>query len=166
MPSSSGAGLPSRWAPESKFGRSFFAIHEEIPGFERANAGTAGLVAAIVERGPYVRFVWSLETTRQLNLHPEVAPERDFGSGEWIARVERQVALPFPEWNASAFLIRVIRYSLGWLTPGDRGSKATAILVMPSEIAAYKGLLGAQKAVAARLRSLGQAEGTVNDLRI
>lgn len=160
-----GVCLPSRWAPETKFGRSFFAIHEEIPGFVRANAGAAGLVAAIVERGPYVRFVWSLETTRQLNLHPTIAPERDFLSGELFARVERQVTLPFPEWNAAAFLIRVLRYPVGRLAKEDREAMATAILGMPPEIAAYKGLLGSQETVAVRLRALGQAEGTGDDLR-
>ena len=98
-------GAPSHWRPEEKIGRSFVASHAPIPGMERVNAGAAGLVEAMVARGPWVRYVWGMETDAELDHHPDRAPRRDFASKPFIVRVERQVTLPLPEHDAALFLI-------------------------------------------------------------
>ena len=96
---------PSHWRPEEKIGRSFVATHAPIPHFERVNAASRGLVEAMVTRGPWVRYVWGLETDSELDHHPDRAPCRDFATKPFVVRIERQVTLPLPEHDAAIFLI-------------------------------------------------------------
>jgi hypothetical protein len=106
---------PGHWAAEEKIGRSFFDVHVPIPGFERVNAASAGLVDAMVNKGPFVRFVWALESDDRLNHHPEPPPGEDpvewdgrnFSQGRFWVRTERQVIWGMPEVGASLFTIRI-----------------------------------------------------------
>ncbi len=98
---------PSHWRPEEKIGQPFVATHAPIPHFERVNAAAPKLVEAMVARGPWVRFVWGLETDEELDHHPDRAPGRAFAAKPFVVRVERQVLLPLPEHGASIFLIGV-----------------------------------------------------------
>lgn len=106
---------PSHWAAEEKIGRSFFDTHVPIPGFERVNAAAAGLVDAMVNKGPFVRFVWAVESDDRLNHHPEPPPGgnaeewngRDFSRGRFWVRTERQVLHGLPDVGAALFTIRV-----------------------------------------------------------
>jgi hypothetical protein len=108
---------PSHWLPTEKVGLSFFEAHLPVPGFERVNAASGAMVDAMVNRGPFVRFVWGLESDDQLNHHP-VAPTgcdqerwygRRFDEGLFV-RVERQVLWPLPAVSAALFTIRPIVY--------------------------------------------------------
>lgn len=98
---------PSHWRPEEKIGLPFVATHAPVPHFERVNAAAPKLIDAMVSRGPWVRFVWGLETDDALDHHPDRAPGRAFTSKPFLVRVERQVLLPLPEHGASIFLIGV-----------------------------------------------------------
>jgi len=106
---------PSHWAAEDKIGRSFFDVHEPIPAFEKVNAVARGLVDAMVNKGPFVRFVWGVESDDRLNHHPEPPPGidpqewsgRQFDQGRFWVRTERQVIWGMPEVGASLFTIRV-----------------------------------------------------------
>ncbi|AIE86414.1 heme-dependent oxidative N-demethylase family protein [Fimbriimonas ginsengisoli] len=106
---------PSHWAAEEKIGRSFFDVHEPIPGFEKINRVSSGLVDAMVNKGPWVRFVWGVESDDRLNHHPEPPPGFDqeewdgrrFEGGRFWVRTERQIVTGMPEVGAALFTIRV-----------------------------------------------------------
>jgi len=111
---------PSHWSPEEKIGKSFAAVHQPIPGFERTAAVADRMVQTMTQSGPFVRFVWGMESDDRPNHHPE-AP-RGIDQAEWwgrqfqerqrfFVRVERQCLLPMPGVNASLFTIR-----LSWWT--------------------------------------------------
>lgn len=154
---------PSHWAAEEKIGRSFFDTHVPVPGFERVNAAAAGLVDGMIHRGPFVRFVWTLESDPRLNHHPEPPPGvdavawdgRDFEDGRFWVRVERQVTWGLPDVHAAMFFIRVS------FVPGEevlaseelRTTLASSIRSMSEASLAYKGILKS------RDRLLGLLEG-------
>ncbi len=141
---------PSDWAPEAKIGGNFIATHAPVPGFERTNAVAARMVDSIINRGPLVRFVWSVVTDDRLNHHSEVPDGEDparwhgrqFELGRFWVRVERQVTWGFPILDAALFTIRVsfvpdtdvLANSL--LTDSLR----TALLGMSAEARVYKGV--------------------------
>lgn len=133
---------PSHWAAEQKVGRSFFDVHEPIPGFERVNAASAGLVDAMVNKGPYVRFVWGVESDDLLNHHPEEPPGRDFSQGHFWVRTERQVVWGMPEVGAALFTIRVgfVPDNEVLADEGLRTSLISALESMTPEAREYKGL--------------------------
>lgn len=132
---------PSGWRPERIHGASFGAIHDPVPDFAKDPRAERSMVDAMVERGPYVRFVWTVTADANLDHHPEEGrrePWRSDGSG--FLRVERQTTVPFAAQQASLFLIRTYLTPFTDLTPAERGTLARAIAVMPAAVAAYKGL--------------------------
>ncbi len=130
---------PSHWAPEAKIGRSFFDVHKPIPGFEKVNQASAGLVNAMVSKGPFVRFVWGLESSPELNCHPRSVEPRDFRRGVWV-RTERQVTWPLRGVGAALFSIRVYNLALEQLSTVDRNLLKQALLSMSPEARVYKGV--------------------------
>jgi dimethylamine monooxygenase subunit A len=140
---------PARWAAEDKIGRSFFDTHVPVPGFDRANAAAAGLVRSMVERGPWVRFVWTPETDDRPNHHPEPPPGEDpelwsgrrfEDGGPWWVRVERQSLWPLPQAAAALFVIRTHWVGADTLTEDERRSLGAALRSMSTASRAYKGL--------------------------
>ncbi len=140
---------PSHWAPESKIGQSFFETHLPVPGFERINSVAAAMARSMVNKGPFVRFVWTLESDLRLNHHP-IAPEgsdsnewrgRDFSKGFYV-RVERQSTWGLPEVGAALFAIRVSFVDgLEVLNnPKEWQALESSIRSMSPESKAYKGL--------------------------
>ena len=134
---------PSHWRPEEKIGHSFVSSHQPIPHFERISRAGKGLVHAMVERGPFVRFVWGVETDTELDHHPDRASERPFTSLPFVVRVERQVTIPLIEHDATIFLIgtsfveratilkdetlwRPLRQALNGMSPQARAYKGIA----------------------------------------
>ena len=142
---------PSHWAGESKIGRSFFETHLPIPGFERVNAAASAIVDSMIKRGPYVRFVWGVESDDRLNHHPEPPPGEDpiawhgrqFENG-WFVRTERQVVWGLPNVNAALFVIRVgfVPSEIVLNSDGLLNSLVSAVKSMSSEVRAYKGVDG------------------------
>jgi hypothetical protein len=106
---------PSHWDPSETLGKSFQDLHTVVPGFERIAPAAPGLLEAMVHKGPFVRFVWGLETDDRLNHHPtpqdgydaELWNGRLFDRAEPIVRFERQCLQGFPALEGSLFLIRV-----------------------------------------------------------
>ncbi len=137
---------PSHWRPEAKIGKSFFAVHEPIPGFEKVNAAAAGMVKAMVEKGPWVRFVWGIETCDDLNLHPDHAEPRDFSKPVYV-RTERQITWPLPEAKAALFSIRVGVRPAADLSREERLALTQSIESMDEAALAYKGMAGNREAV-------------------
>lgn len=144
--------FPSGWRPESIVGATFARIHAPVPGFADDDAQARAMTSSMIDRGPYVRFVWTLSADDALDHHPEDGGRRPWtgATRAWL-RVERQVTVPFPTENASLFLIRTYLYPFEDLSPGERGRLRGAVDAMPADIARYKGLEGEARHVALRL---------------
>lgn len=133
--------FPSGWRPERIAGAGFKGIHGPVPGFAENDAAVASMMASMIERGPYVRFVWTISADDTLDHHPDEGVRLAWRPGRsgWL-RVERQVTVPFGEVAAALFLIRTYLYPFDTLSAGERSTLASALELMPAEIAAYKGL--------------------------
>jgi len=148
--------FPSGWRPEHVAGTSFRAIHGPVPGFpgpsrtaeeeaarleeERVReAASRSMMDAMVKRGPYVRFVWTVCADATLDHHPDAglrAPKTRITH----FRVERQLTWPFPDVDASLFVIRTFVYPVEALGAERCRTLAAALTNMPPEIRRYKGL--------------------------
>jgi hypothetical protein len=99
--------FPSGWAPEEKVNLSFRDIHESIPDFDTVRKASDMIARMITEKGPFVRHVWAISNTGDLNRHPSRCPEwRDQTLDDMWFRCERQVTVPV-NGQAALFLIRV-----------------------------------------------------------
>jgi dimethylamine monooxygenase subunit A len=137
--------FPSGWRPERILGRSFLEIHARIPRFEAVARGAASLVDAMVTRGPYVRFVWTITADSALDHHPEQGHRAAWSSATARAflRVERQTTIGLTRARAAVFLIRTYVYGFEELSTEQRRTLAEALTLMPPELLRYKGLEGA-----------------------
>jgi hypothetical protein len=133
--------FPSGWAPEQLSGASFARMHEPVPDFAKSREAAASMVQAMIERGPYVRFVWTLCADARLDHHPSVRGVVDWSQvrAPWL-RVERQISVPLPEARASLFLIRTYRYRVEALSAPERATLRAALASVPDEVRVYKGL--------------------------
>ncbi len=149
--------FPSGWHPERILGLGFDAIHEPVADFEPVAKRSASLVRALFERGPYVRFVWTLCPDAQLDRHPsrELAPWSETSGG--CLRVERQVTVPFPALDASLFLIRVHLYPFSALNEEQRGRVCRSLQQTSEAILSYKGLLDDRAVISTRLCQVASA---------
>jgi hypothetical protein len=107
---------PNYWAAGDKIGRSYASAHSPVAGMEPVNRAQEQMVAAMIYKGPYVRFTWGLVTDDRLNHHPEAPVDAD--TATWTGRhfdpalprlyirVERQVIWGFPDIGAALFTIR------------------------------------------------------------
>lgn len=147
---------PSHWAAEDKIGKTFSEIHAPVPGIEKMNRASSSLVDAIINKGPYVRFVWGFGTDQRLNHHPIPPPGvalegwrgRTFrlipGSAEspFSLRVERQVLFGLPAVKSSVFTIRTYFIDGEEIRsrPTERALLRSGLLSMTPESRTYKGL--------------------------
>ncbi len=137
---------PSHWSAEGKIGKSFFAVHAPVPGIEKILKAQKAMVDAIISKGPFVRFVWSFVTDRELNHHPDsVHPRVWRGESEnpFFLRVERQVTWPFPSLNAGLFTIRVSFVDSQVIKSNAfyKENLVSALKGMTDESLQYKGIL-------------------------
>jgi hypothetical protein len=139
------ACFPSGWRPEHVIGKSFAGIHAKIPAFEAVARKAPSLVEAMLTRGPYVRFVWTISADDELDHHPDQGRQRAWSpdTSRGFLRVERQTIVPLTEACACVFLIRTYLYGFDELGAEHRQTLAQALAQMPLEIVAYKRLAGA-----------------------
>ncbi len=147
--------LPGGWRPERILGASFFTIHRPVPKLADTTPQARAMVRTMVERGPYVRFVWTVCADDNLDHHPDEgdiqpwrAPE---GQGAGWLRVERQVTVPFPAVGAALFLVRIYVYPLASLTAEQLTTLRSAIVSMPADVGAYKHLVAPRDHIVAHL---------------
>jgi len=147
---------PSGWRPERIVGASFTEIHRPVPDFSDEPRAASSMVTAMIERGPYVRFVWTVTADDELDHHPDHGRRRAWPDAEeGFLRVERQITVPFADVSASLFLIRTYVYPLAELTPAQHQTLETAVEAMPDEVAAYKGLLDGRERIVELIRAAG-----------
>ncbi len=145
--------LPSGWRPERIHGASFGAIHGPVPDFAKHPAAERSMVDAMVERGPYVRFVWTVNADDHLDHHPEEGRREPWrAGGPGFLRVERQTTVPFAADEGSLFLIRVYLYPFASLSAEQRAVLASALEQLPPAVAAYKNLAAVAPTAIALLR--------------
>jgi dimethylamine monooxygenase subunit A len=151
------------WAPEEKIGHDFVFIHKPVPGSEAMNRSSRGLVEGVINKGPYVRFTWSIVTDRRLNHHPDPPPgilqsawdgrQFNLANPDFHLRVERQTLIGFAEQGAFLFCIRP-QYLAGEKIKADslmRKSLISALESMTPESRVYKGLGSTLKDLVAHL---------------
>lgn len=146
--------IPSGWRPERIHGASFGAIHGPVPDFAKHPAAERSMLDAMVERGPYVRFVWTVSADDHLDHHPEEGRREAWRlGGPGFLRVERQTTVPFAADEGSLFLIRTYLYPFASLSTEQRAILATALEQLPPAIAVYKGLATVVPTAVALLRA-------------
>ena len=155
--------LPSGWSASDKVGLDFSAIHVTVPHNAPLRAAHHGLIRSLINRGPFVRYVWGLHRDDELchdpHRHtqpPEVrgqSPEEAAGS-TWF-RVERQTTCGLPGENVAFFFIRVFQTPLvAAITTAERArTMAAALRDMTPELAAYKSLVHRREPLIAWLES-------------
>ena len=132
---------PSFWDPSHVKNASFWSIHHPVPGFPRDERVADRLSQHISQRGPLVRFVWTLSADDRLDHHPR-QQRISWDAAHYIFyRVERQITIPLDGMGA-IFLIRTYIHPLSRLSIEQRTTLRTAVEVMPKEISDYKGLTG------------------------
>lgn len=136
------ACFPGGWRPEKVIGRSFTELHAPVVGFEGVARSAPTLTSAMVSRGPYVRFVWTISADDELDHHPEQGRRQAWSSStrRGFLRVERQITLPLPAESACVFLIRTYVYGFDELSAAQRDDLSLALARMPPELARYKRL--------------------------
>jgi hypothetical protein len=133
--------FPSGWRPERLRNASFLATHAPVPGFPGDAQAAQSMVRTMIERGPFVRFVWTLSPDARLDRHPDVIGPASWQRPEGVfLRVERQVTVPLTAAGAGLFLIRVYVYPFGELTAEQQTRTLAALAAMSDEIRAYKHL--------------------------
>jgi dimethylamine monooxygenase subunit A len=132
------ACFPSGWRPEQVLGQSFVGI----PSIDQVTRKASSLVDAMLSRGPYVRFVWTISADEELDHHPEHGTRAAWSEStpRGYLRVERQTLVPLPGHVSSLFLIRTYLYGFDELTLPHRETLLRALQQMPPEILRYKGL--------------------------
>ena len=130
---------PSFWNPAHVKNASFWSIHTPVPGFPRDERVADRLANHISQRGPFVRFVWTLSSDDQLDHHPKHPRLSWLDADQIWYRVERQITIPLNGLGA-VFLIRTYVHPLDRLETDQRQVLRSAIELMPAEIAVYKGL--------------------------
>jgi hypothetical protein len=99
--------LPSGWYPHEKVNMTFQDIHEVVADNNLIMSSADAMSRMITARGPFVRHVWSISNTGELNRYPGRSPEwQDQTLDSMWFRCERQVTVPI-NGEAALFLIRV-----------------------------------------------------------
>ena len=141
--------LPSWWSPAEKMGMGMREIHEDVPGMDKTSY--EHIWNACLNKGPYIRYNWSLTDTPVLNQHPSKNIGKDFDSGDLFLRVERQVLHGLPVVKSVIFLIRTYVGNIDTLTTEQRIVLAKVIDEMNEEELIYKNLIEYKNIIINRL---------------
>lgn len=134
--------MPSGWNPRDKANRSFLEIHEPVPDFGIVNRASDHIARMMTERGPFVRYVWTICNRPNLCRRPDLnQPWQAETLDDMWFRCERQVTVPV-DGIAALFLIRVYMTPLRdvFLDPGRRQQVIDSIQSMSDSVLDYKDL--------------------------
>lgn len=97
--------FPSGWAPSTKINKSFAEIHEPVADNEMIMKAADTIATMITQKGPFVRSVWTITNSPDLNRHQSVKkPWTNERLEDMWYRTERQVTVPLGD--AAIFFIR------------------------------------------------------------
>lgn len=151
--------FPSGWSPELKMGRSLADIHAPVADGQALRRASPSLSLAMLEKGPFVRYVWTLSEGPALDRRPgQVGATVSLAPASlarlWF-RCERQTTLALPGHSRALFLIRV--YVAPLLEAADTQARrellAEALRSMTPAMVEYKNIAAAREIV---LRSWGR----------
>lgn len=128
--------FPSGWDPVLKINKTFAEIHEPVADNELIMNAADRIATMITQKGPFIRSVWTIANSNELNRHPKVKqPWTNESIEEMYYRCERQVTVPLG--RAAIFFIRT--YVVPLLTV-DAKAIQESINTMTDEILTYKDL--------------------------
>jgi hypothetical protein len=128
--------FPSGWDPVSKVNKSFAEIHEPVADNEMIMKAADSIATMITQKGPFVRSVWTIANSPDLNRHPSVKkPWTNEKLDDMWYRAERQVTVPLGD--AAIFFIRT--YTVPLLSV-DVERIRKSIYSMTNDTLAYKDL--------------------------
>ena len=147
--------FPSSWDPATRAGAGFIALHAPVPHNGSLRSAAGRVVRAMVTKGPFVRYVWSLAPDDALDRNPRrlaTRPPPTDPARLWF-RVERQTVMPLAASGRALFTIRVYRAPLPSVltTPERSRTLASALRSMDAALLAYKGVGGLREALLAYL---------------
>jgi hypothetical protein len=163
--------LPSRWAPESKVGLPFAAVHGPVADNSTLIAAAPSLARLVSGDDRWERFVWTVTADPRLHQHPArsaaiwPAPSGaslDAEAEELAAvasfRSERQTFIPLPGGEGAVFTIRVdsVPLTQAVAAPDDARRLHAAIASMSANVLAYRGLEVARDRLLHWLARVGQ----------
>ena len=140
--------LPSWWSPREKMMMSMAEMHKDVPGMDET--AYDNIWNACLNKGPFIRYNWTLTSSPILNQHPTKNIGKDFDNGDLFLRVERQVLKGFTEIHSVLFLIRTYVADVKTLEKSQRETLANAIDKMSYEELKYKGLTNHKECVILR----------------
>jgi hypothetical protein len=139
--------FPSHWNPAERIGQGLYGLHHPVANNEQLLQASRNVAQAMSTKGPFVRYVWSLNSTDELNLNPALHTQgrkKPLGNdpSQWFFRVERQTTLAFPDCKRSLFTIRIyiepLVQTLQWSE--CKHILTQAITSMDEHLLRYKGL--------------------------
>jgi Protein of unknown function (DUF3445) len=140
--------FPSHWNPAERVGQGLYGLHQPVANNQQLLKASRNVAEAMSTKGPFVRFVWSLNSTDELNLNPALHTQgrkKPLGNdpSQWFFRVERQTTLAFPDLQRSLFTIRIYIEPLTQTlqTPERKHLLSQAICSMDETLLRYKGLV-------------------------
>ena len=137
--------LPSHWAPETKIGLSFAAVHAPVADNDLLLKAADSLLRLVCGPERWERFVWNVTDQPRLHAHPlRAARERwqqtPVRQAWW--RTERQTFIPLPERQQAVFTIAIDVQALDQAldTPTRAQRLHDAIASMSPTVLSYRGL--------------------------
>ena len=155
--------FPSHWNPATRVGQSFEELHRPVAHGEVLERAAQSVMRALLTKGPFVRYVWSLTADDGLNQNPDL-PGRSATaltlSPQVLAekltfRVERQTTRALPALQRLFFTVRIYTQPLTeTASSADRRSSLTRSLrSMDDALLEYKGLTALRDPLLTWLRS-------------
>jgi len=130
--------FPSGWPPRHRAGASLLELHAPVADGERLQRAAPALSEALLNKGPYLQYVWGLDRCGRLDNDPSVSyPPEPL---RWHLRVERQTSVPLPALQRALFTIRPYLVPIDELAPEQRMTLADALESMSPAALAYKGV--------------------------
>jgi len=155
--------FPNFWSAEDKIGQSFLGAHENVPAMEKMKKSHHAINQMLCQQGPFERFTWGLSASKELNQHPKhvTSSNRCFRKtidqkdlSQIFLRVERQVTVPLPEFNAYLFFIRTYFENLTDASLEELQHLRHSLKTMSDDIARYKGIYTQRKDLIELINSL------------
>jgi len=148
--------LPSHWAPETKVGQPFAAVHAPVADNAMLLRAAESITRLVTGTDRWERFVWTVTDQPRLHTHPaRTDPDRwahtPVGRAWW--RTERQTFIPLPELRQAVFTIHVEVQPLAEALPTARHAQRLhdAITSMSPAVLAYRSLASVREPLLAWL---------------
>lgn len=140
--------FPSSWVPAQRLGLTFKQIHEPIADNQRLLEASERIVHAMVNNGPFKRYVWTITNNPGLSNHPKTKiVESILTIDNLYFRYETQTTMPLPELNAAILFVNVQVEPLSkyWDSDTDKKLILESINSMTDNILEYKSLHNIKK---------------------